>query len=100
MHLQFSAAPKLKKFQGRPRDYSPKARIMNILGYSLPFDRHDWVVDRCGTEVRYIIDFYQGKPNSRAAASIHLDVRPALTFGGAIDRLKMFYKESTGQKTL
>jgi hypothetical protein len=24
----------------------------------LPFDRHDWVVDRCGQEVRYVIDFY------------------------------------------
>jgi Cytochrome c/c1 heme lyase len=23
-----------------------------------PFDRHDWIVDRCGTEVRYIIDYY------------------------------------------
>ena len=29
--------------------------------YTPPFDRHDWVVDRCGTEVRYIIDFYTGK---------------------------------------
>ena len=24
----------------------------------LPFDRHDWYVDRCGREVRYVIDFY------------------------------------------
>jgi hypothetical protein len=24
----------------------------------VPFDRHDWVVDRCGQEVRYVIDFY------------------------------------------
>ena len=24
----------------------------------LPFDRHDWIVDRCGTEHRYIIDYY------------------------------------------
>ena len=23
-----------------------------------PFDRHDWTVDRCGKEVRYIIDYY------------------------------------------
>mgnify|MGYP002379614640 CR=1 FL=1 len=29
--------------------------------YKLPFDRHDWIVDRCGTEVRYVIDFYQGE---------------------------------------
>lgn len=33
--------------------------------YSKPFDRHDWVVDRDGVEVRYVIDFYRGasKPN-------------------------------------
>ena len=24
----------------------------------MPFDRHDWYVDRCGEEVRYVIDFY------------------------------------------
>lgn len=28
------------------------------MGAPLPFDRHDWYVDRCGTEVRYVIDFY------------------------------------------
>ena len=50
--------PKLLKFRGRPKDYSPKARFLNFLGYKLRFDRHDWVVDRCGTEVRYVIDFY------------------------------------------
>ena len=33
---------------------------MNFLGFKLPFDRHDWVVDRCGKDVRYIIDFYNG----------------------------------------
>jgi hypothetical protein len=38
--------------RGRPQDYSPKARLLNLLGYRLPFDRHDWVVDRCGQEVR------------------------------------------------
>ena len=25
---------------------------------NLPFDRHDWVVDRCGKEVKYTIDYY------------------------------------------
>ena len=28
------------------------------MGGQLPFDRHDWWVDRCGQEVRYVIDFY------------------------------------------
>ena len=40
------------RFIGRPQDYSPKARLLNLLGYKLPFDRHDWVVDRCGREAR------------------------------------------------
>ena len=22
------------------------------MGYELPFDRHDWIIDRCGQEVR------------------------------------------------
>lgn len=44
--------PKLTRFVGRPNDYSPKARLLNVLGYKLPFDRHDWTVNRCGTEAR------------------------------------------------
>ena len=35
--------PKLEKFEGRPKDITPKARIRSWFGYSLPFDRHDWV---------------------------------------------------------
>ena len=31
------------------------------MGYQAPFDRHDWVVDRCGTRVEYVIDFYAGR---------------------------------------
>lgn len=37
---------------------SPLARIRSWLSGELPFDRHDWVIDRCGQEVRYVIDFY------------------------------------------
>ena len=37
---------KLVRFQGRPRDYSFKARVLNAFGYKLPFDRHDWTVRR------------------------------------------------------
>lgn len=59
---------------------SPKARFNTLLGYQAPFDRHDWVVDRCGTEVEYIIDFYAGRPSSTADGklSFFLDVRPKL----------------------
>ena len=34
------------------------ARFASWFGGGLPFDRHDWIVDRCGQEVRYVIDFY------------------------------------------
>lgn len=82
--------PRLKRFMGRPSDLSPKARLLNFLGYGQPFDRHDWIVDRCGTEVRYVIDFYNGAPQPGAAASFFLDVRPALdSFGAAWDRIRM-----------
>ena len=110
--------PRLARFVGRPRDLSPKARFLNLLGYRLPFDRHDWFVDRCGKErVRYVIDFYNAaapvpstpssspsptsssppssssssssQPVLPAPVSMHLDVRPALDSPGAAwERLK------------
>lgn len=52
------------------------------MGYQKPFDRHDWVVDRCGTKVEYVIDFYEGKRGGNVApagpVSFYLDVRPKL----------------------
>lgn len=59
-------------------------------GYKLPFDRHDWIVDRCGVDVRYIIDFYNASPTKAKPIAMHLDVRPALDSLSAFrDRLKM-----------
>jgi cytochrome c heme-lyase len=52
MHAAACGNPRLVRFQGRPTDFSPRARLNSLLGYTLPFDRHDWVVDRCGTEVQ------------------------------------------------
>ncbi|KAI0703592.1 cytochrome C1 heme lyase [Cytidiella melzeri] len=71
---------KLVSFKGRPKERSPKARWKMLLGYSPPFDRHDWVVDRCGTRMRYVIDFYTGhsQGSSPNNLSFYLDVRPAL----------------------
>lgn len=81
----YTAEPKLKQFLGRPKDISPKAYFLSLFGYSLPFDRHDWIISRGdGTDVRYVIDFYKGKEKGKSAAgptapiSIYLDVRPAL----------------------
>lgn len=93
MHVTRCGGPRLKKFAGRPQDYSPKARLLNILGYKLPFDRHDWVVDRCGKEVRYVVDFYNAAPLPGMPIAMHLDVRPALDSPSALlDRLRMQYR--------
>ncbi|ERS97632.1 hypothetical protein HMPREF1624_05803 [Sporothrix schenckii ATCC 58251] len=86
--------PRLHSFAGLSTSMSPKARLNTLLGYTAPFDRHDWVVDRCGTQVEYVIDFYAGRPGAAAAAatgataaspnagqpqvSFYLDVRPKL----------------------
>jgi cytochrome c heme-lyase len=63
--------------------------------YALPFDRHDWVVDRCGEKVTYVIDFYSGKqdPNRPMSLSFYLDVRPAVSPAGLWDRLRMSFKK-------
>lgn len=64
--------------------------LPRLQGYKLPFDRHDWIVDRCGKDVRYIIDFYSGAPQPGVPASMHLDVRPALdSLEAAWDRIRM-----------
>ncbi|GAA5879184.1 hypothetical protein JCM16303_001331 [Sporobolomyces ruberrimus] len=74
---------KLVSFMGRPKQMSPRARWKSIIGYTAPFDRHDWIIDRpvqppsatspsssspspstTTTEsirVRYVIDFYTGR---------------------------------------
>jgi cytochrome c heme-lyase len=88
--------PKLLKFEGLGAGAkSMKARVNGILGYTEPFDRHDWTVERCdGAKVEYVIDFYQGKAPTTAAPTtakgkgkggidpaslnFYLDVRPKL----------------------
>eukprot|EP00501_MAST-03F_sp_TOSAG23-6_P002531 GSMAST32.ASY1.ANO1.2670.1 assembled CDS len=85
---------------------SLKARWRNFIGYKLPFDRHDWVIDRCGTPVRYIIDYYNGKADSgslstaenfTAKTSMFIDSRPALDSIGAVwDRFRKPIYEQFG----
>ena len=43
IHKSDCSQPKLLKFEGKPKEISVKARFWNLFGYSLPFDRHDWV---------------------------------------------------------
>ena len=84
--------PRLEKFRGKYKEISPKARLkMFFQDVKRPFDRHDWIVNRNGKQVRYIIDFYDGKQTASHAVTMHLDVRPALDSPGAcFDRLRMF----------
>eukprot|EP01097_Dermamoeba_algensis_P009591 TRINITY_DN6801_c0_g1_i1.p1 TRINITY_DN6801_c0_g1~~TRINITY_DN6801_c0_g1_i1.p1 ORF type:complete len:301 (-),score=82.53 TRINITY_DN6801_c0_g1_i1:72-932(-) len=93
--LHCECEPKLVRFRGRPYDLSPKARIKAWLGYELPYDRHDWVVDRCGTEVRYIIDFYHNENPKPNEPRLTVDARPAVdTAGSFYDRMNMFFRRS------
>jgi cytochrome c heme-lyase len=86
--------PRLYSFRGLGTEsqfVSPRARLNGLMGYQLPFDRHDWVVERCGGQrIEYVIDFYQGKQTGSSAGngltgapgpgklSFYLDVRPKL----------------------
>lgn len=60
--------------------------------YELPFDRHDWIVDRCGKDVRYIIDYYDGGLPDENYKFALLDVRPAMDSPQNVwDRMCVFY---------
>jgi cytochrome c heme-lyase len=90
LHKDECGDPSLVRFLGRPDDLSPLARIRSWLGGPLPFDRHDWYVDRCGKEVRYVIDFYFDDDKAGSPDAFSLVVRPAVDGPGAVlDRVKM-----------
>jgi cytochrome c heme-lyase len=90
LHCDECKASRLLHFRGRPDDLSPLARLRALLGGPLPFDRHDWVVDRCGGEVRYVIDFYFFDDKAGTPEAFEVVARPALDSpGAALDRAKM-----------
>jgi len=106
MHCDECATPTLARFMGRPDELTPKARLQYMLGLRpRPFDRHDWTVDRCGREVRYVLDYYDVAANRNqdtvpllhdvnSVPSIEIDVRPALDSpSAAYDRLVMFSRQ-------
>lgn len=81
---------KLSSFKGDAKKITPRAAINHyIFGKELPFDRHDWKVNRCGVEIDYVIDFYTTKVNEGEEPRFFLDVRPKLnTFEGI--RMRIF----------
>ncbi|KAF1826817.1 cytochrome c and c1 heme-lyase [Dissoconium aciculare CBS 342.82] len=83
--------PTLLRFQGRPNDPTPKARMLGFMAWlypsqfanNPPFDRHDWFVQRHlpngqTKQVRYVIDYYSGPPEPTGEPVFYLDVRPAI----------------------
>lgn len=114
LHARECGNPKLKSFGGKATQFSPRARIRGWLGYvgqgfiriplahlspgvsfryELPFDRHDWIVDRCGKDVRYVIDYYDGgQPDINDYRFAILDVRPAFDSPQNVwDRMRVVY---------
>jgi len=91
--------PTLIRFVGKPQEPSLKARAMHwIGGYVMPFDRHEWTIDRCGKGLfKYHVDFYDGASVHSDKVNIFLDVRPAMdTWDGIVDRARLLVSTFLG----
>jgi len=72
--------PKLVKFGGKAKDFTLRAKLRyKLFGMPLPYDRHDWIVNRCGKHVTYVIDYYDGGDVNEDFGFSLLDVRPKMT---------------------
>jgi len=91
LHASKCPNPSLARFQGKDGIYSFKAKLVNFFGGPLPFDRHDWTVDRCGKEVRYIIDYYDWE-DENGDTEYFIDARPA-GLSGLLDRMNLSAKK-------
>jgi cytochrome c heme-lyase len=81
----------LLRFEGKYGHHTLKSWFTDKVYGVSPFDRHDWYVDRCGKEVRYIIDYYS-TPGPEGD-EYTFDVRPDMTSLDNIkDRLTMTYR--------
>jgi len=90
LHAERCPYPMLLRFEGRPTDFSPLARIRMMMGREAPFDRHDWYVLRCGEQVRYVIDFYFDDSKAGSMDAFEVVARPALdSVQSCIDRVRM-----------
>ncbi|KAG8457085.1 hypothetical protein KFE25_009845 [Diacronema lutheri] len=106
-HYDECKHPTLARFMGRPTELSVEARTRYWLTGQLPFDRHDWFVNRCGRKVRYVIDYYDVPSqqehdelphlaDTSAVKSIELVVRPALDSAeAAADRAAVALGDAT-----
>jgi len=85
----------LTRFVGKYDDLSVKGRLSSWFSQrGRPFDRHDWFVDRCGEQVRYIIDYYDDQ-QLEDDIQVHIDARPAAfdSFRNFADTFRMpFYR--------
>ena len=97
--IEDEEGPRLVRFMGKPGDRTPKASLLQYMGWiwpesygtEPPFDRHDWYVARKtptgSKEVRYVIDYYAGGTQETGEPVFYLDIRPALdTPTAAIER--------------
>jgi len=94
LHHKECQDPRLVKFSGDATKFTPRARIRQLMGYELPFDRHDWIVDRCGRHVHYVIDYYDTREatEENSGRFTTTDVRPALdSWSNAYDRMLVCY---------
>lgn len=67
----------LQRFTGMYGDNSIRGRFSTYFRKrGEPFDRHDWFVDRCGKNIRYIIDYYDD-PDKTDFMQVTVVTRPA-----------------------
>ncbi|GAB5370654.1 hypothetical protein AAMO2058_001511600 [Amorphochlora amoebiformis] len=105
--------PTLTSFKGKYDQLSGKGFLNKYIPGMLgaPFDRHDWVVNRCGKTVRYVLDYYKD-PNLDIEPKIRLDVRPAPdsienledwiaypSFSSKVSRSEVSFEQTTKMKT-
>eukprot|EP00371_Babesia_bovis_P002164 XP_001610811.1 cytochrome c/c1 heme lyase [Babesia bovis T2Bo] len=77
LHAEHCEKPVLAHFIGKKDELSMRARLKHFMGYKLP----------------YIIDFYEGKAPNNEPVAVYMDVRPALTLEGIIDRARLWFKK-------
>lgn len=97
LHYSSCKTPSLLRFVGKSEELSWKARFFTWFGSPRPYDRHDWMVDRCGQKlVRYVID-YHDDPTAKNFSETRLDVRPAMdTFGAVWDNVRFPFARRLG----